>query len=267
MSAACTDILMYHSISDAPGPTSISPQIFSAQMDAIADAGVAVISMDDLADRLGRGALAPRAVAITFDDGFSDFAKVAWPILRVHNFAATVYLPTGLVGGHERWRHCQSPPRQLMDWATVRDLAHAGVCFGSHSVTHADLTAIDSDELRAELEQSKTRIETETARPAHHFAVPYGRSNSRVIEHIAQLYATSVGTVLGTANARDNIHDLPRLEMLYFTDTARWQTHLAGKGGAYLARRKVLRRIGQVVRFVPRPAPDGEKPAEQGTRR
>ena len=89
MSAACTDILMYHSISDAPGPTSISPQIFSAQMDAIADAGVAVISMDDLADRLGRGALAPRAVAITFDDGFSDFAKVAWPILRVHNFAAT----------------------------------------------------------------------------------------------------------------------------------------------------------------------------------
>ena len=55
------DILMYHSISDAPGPTSIAPDIFAAQMQALAESGLPVISPDALLDPP-----APRSVLITF---------------------------------------------------------------------------------------------------------------------------------------------------------------------------------------------------------
>ncbi len=253
MSECCTDILMYHSISDAPGPASISPRVFAAQMMAIAKARVPVVSMDEVLERHTSGAAAPYAIAITFDDGFSDFADAAWPVLQTHGFTAVVYLPSGLIGRHESWPDCQTPPRQLMDRATIGDLAKAGVCFGSHSVTHSDLTALEVAALQSELEQSKMQIEAITEGPVRHFATPYGYSNSQVKRQIARLYATSVGTSLGTADAGSDIYDLPRLEMHYFTAMSRWQDHLAGNGGAYLARRKFLRRIRQTVR-LPGPA-------------
>jgi hypothetical protein len=55
---------------------------------------------------------------------------------------------------------------------------------------------------------------------------------------------------LGVASPKDDIHDLPRLEMFYYTDIARWRAHLAGRGGAYLTARRSLRRIKQASRVI-----------------
>ena len=106
------DILMYHSIAEAPGPTSIAPRLFEAQMSALVASGLAVLRMDDVPSHLatGRG----RAVAITFDDGFRDFAKTAWPVLRRLNLSAMVYIPTDCIDGAERWSGAHRPPRPLM---------------------------------------------------------------------------------------------------------------------------------------------------------
>jgi peptidoglycan/xylan/chitin deacetylase (PgdA/CDA1 family) len=248
MGGPVIDILMYHSISDRGGATSIAPATFAAQMAAIAEAGVPVITLDDyLAARDGRGKLAPHSVIITFDDGFQDFVDAAWPVMAKHGFKPIVYLPTAFIGRAEGWRGIADPPRTLMGWGTIRALAGEGVVFGSHTVSHPDLDALPEDARGAELQRSKTVIEDRLSSPVRHFAPPYGIAGLEVRVEIAALYKTSAGTRLGQAGLADDPHDLPRLEMFYFTDIGRWRAHLAGRGAAYLAARKGLRAIKSAV--------------------
>ncbi|MFG6540415.1 polysaccharide deacetylase family protein [Sulfitobacter sp. M22298] len=243
MSAWQADILMYHSISDAPGPTSIAPEVFKAQMQALADSGLPVVTPDALANPP-----APRVVIISFDDGFEDFADTAWPILRDHGFCPIVYLPSGRMGGNDSWAGGNIPARPLMGWDRVETLAAEGVCFGAHSVTHPDLTTLDALMLEEEVSGSGQDIAARLGQPTRHFAPPYGASNSSVLRQVAQHYDTSVGTRLGVAKAGDDMHDLPRLEMFYFNNIARWKAHLAGRGGPYLTARRAMRGIRAMVR-------------------
>lgn len=243
MPAGQIDILMYHSISDAPGPTSIAPSTFAAQMQALAASGLPVVPPDALVDPPTE-----RSVVITFDDGFADFADTAWPILRDHGFSPIVYLPSGCMGGAENWVGSNTPPRPLLGWNRVESLAAEGVHFGAHSITHPDLACLEPEALETEVANSGQDIATRLGRPIRHFAPPYGSSNPAVRRCIARHYATSVGTRLGVAKPGADIHDLPRLEMFYYTDISRWNAHLAGRGGAYLAARRTLRRMRQMAR-------------------
>ncbi|MCA8883683.1 MAG: polysaccharide deacetylase family protein [Rhodobacteraceae bacterium] len=247
--APVVDILMYHSISDAAGATSIRPEVFSAQMKAIAEAGIPVISLDALVESRRMGALLPpRSIIITFDDAYQDFADTAWPILKQHGFGAMVYVPTDHVGRAESWDGANKPPRRIMDWATVRRLAEEGVEFGSHSVTHSDLTMLADDTLSIELNVSKAEIEDQLGRTIHHFAPPYGMSNDHVVSMAAGIYRTAVGTQLGQVRSADNLNDLPRIEMFYYTSIGRWKAHLSGDGAGYLRKRRFWR---TVRRYVP----------------
>jgi peptidoglycan/xylan/chitin deacetylase (PgdA/CDA1 family) len=237
---------MYHAIDDARAPTSIPPTTFAAQMRALAASRVPVIAMDGVPVHLATGH--GPAVAITFDDGFQDFATVAWPVMRHHGFPAMVYLPTDHIGGGERWAGGHVPARRLMDWGIVRELAGEGVDFGNHSATHADLAALDPAAVEAELDRASARIAEELGAPPRHAAPPYGRATARVRTILAARFETSVGTALGSARTGDDLHGLPRLEMFYFASIARWEDQLAGRGGAYLALRRAARKLRQRLR-------------------
>lgn len=238
------DILMYHSISDRGGATAIAPKVFAEQMRAISESGAEVISLDRyLAAQSGLTQLPPRSVILTFDDGFQDFAEIAWPEMRRFGFCPIVYLPTGYVGGVEGWRGISNPPRPLMGWDTIRALAGQGVEFGSHTVSHPNLDSVEDERLADELNQSHKVIEARIDQEVRHFAPPYGIAGAVAKGRIADRYLTSVGTQLGQAHLGSDVFDLPRIEMFYFTDPARWRAHLAGRGGAYFAKRRALRTI------------------------
>lgn len=242
------DILMYHSISEGRGPTCISPLVFAAQMEALAAAGSSVISLDQVADwRKGRAPLPAKPVVITFDDGFCDFAEAAYPVLAKYGFGATVYLPTACMGGPENWHGAAHPPRPLMSWATVRDLAYEGIEFGGHSLTHADLMSLGGQALEDEVRRCADVIADHTGKVPAHFAPPYGRANDSTLAAVRQHWRTSCGTRYARVTAASDLHDLPRLEMFYYTDLKWWRAHLAGRGQPYMLARQSLRAVREAI--------------------
>ncbi len=102
-------VLTYHRI-DEPrsrpdlSPTTISatPDVFERQMAHLA-AHYHVVTMPEVfAARNGGPRLPRRAVLLTFDDAYRDFAEHAWPILRRFRLHATLFVPTAYPGHPER---------------------------------------------------------------------------------------------------------------------------------------------------------------------
>ncbi len=75
-------------------------------------------------------------MVITFDDGFADFYTNAFPLLNRYGFSATVYLPTAYIGKSAR----EFKGVECLTWDQVRALDRAGVEFGSHTVSHPQLS-------------------------------------------------------------------------------------------------------------------------------
>ena len=94
------NVLTYHSISNSAGPTSISPDIFRQQIETLAECGYRAVSLTEFKGWCEGKVEAPTpSVVITFDDGFLAFAERAFPVLRSNNYTATVFIPSGRLGG------------------------------------------------------------------------------------------------------------------------------------------------------------------------
>jgi len=88
-----------------PGLISASPADFRDQMEAIAHHYTAISIEQLAAAHRGETPLPPRAVLLTFDDGYQDFEAQAWPILRELGLPAVLFVPTSFpdVAGPGFW--------------------------------------------------------------------------------------------------------------------------------------------------------------------
>lgn len=103
-------IITYHRILDIPDrdsfpfdPTLIDAGVdqFRQQMRCISQ-DYDLITFDDVIRHLDVGeGLPKRPLLVTFDDGYDDIYKYAYPVLRDMNIAATLLLTTGYIGGTE----------------------------------------------------------------------------------------------------------------------------------------------------------------------
>ena len=93
-----------HDVNYATPSICLSVEAFRVQMRFLKRA-YRVVPLDDLVRAIAHGGkLPPRAVAVTFDDGYSDNYTLAGPVLRELQLPATVYLSTGtLDGGPPLW--------------------------------------------------------------------------------------------------------------------------------------------------------------------
>lgn len=199
-------ILMYHYIRDAPADDklglalSVTPQNFAAQMAWLNDHDFETIKLSDLADTerieiskvIGEGG---KPIIITFDDGYTDAYDQAFPILKQNNFVADFFIITNYVAENE-----------YMDWSQISALKKAGMEIGSHTLTHPDLTDLETADARHQIADSKDDTVV--------FCYPAGRYNDQVRDLVKEAgYVAAVTTKSGVATQDSKLFDLPRIRI------------------------------------------------------
>lgn len=102
-------ILAYHRVAELRNTPTVdsrsvgaTPEVFAQQMEHLARF-YRVVSMHEVLEAVEEGRSLPkRAVLITFDDAYADFAEIAWPILKQLCLPATMFVPTAYPDQPER---------------------------------------------------------------------------------------------------------------------------------------------------------------------
>lgn len=135
-----------------------------------------VVPAGEIVVGLERGRRFDGELALTFDDGYRDFAAQAVPVMRSFGITATVFAVSGFVGtDHVPWWDEKAGARHpFMDWEELRSVADGGFTVGSHGRTHAAMDALGLEEAFDELASSKHALQAGLGREVALYAYPYG---------------------------------------------------------------------------------------------
>ena len=238
-------ILTYHSISSSPPPLAVSMSQFSEQMEWLSR-NARVVPLGDVANTLKHhDPPLTKTVVLTFDDGYQDFYNEVAPQLRRWGFPATVFLPSAYCGRTNSWpgqpRWVDKKP--LLRWQQIEELSREGVQFGSHSVTHPDMTALSDADAEREMIESKREIESHTGLPAEFFCYPYGRWNGRVRDLVSRHFGGACSTAAGIVEPDADPFALPRVDAHYLRNPACFQSLFTRRFGGYIVLRRTIRRL------------------------
>jgi peptidoglycan/xylan/chitin deacetylase (PgdA/CDA1 family) len=176
-------VLSYHQFGQSKGKTTVTPEMFHAQMAYLKAHDYRVIPLSDLLDFLnGKQALPRRAVVITIDDGYKSAYTIAYPILKKYGFPATLFVYSDFIGSHNG-----------LNWQEMREMvASKLIDIQPHSKTHLNLNlreALEDDtayvqRVEKEISTPLQQIQTHFGLPIHTFAYPYGETNDFVIARL-----------------------------------------------------------------------------------
>jgi peptidoglycan/xylan/chitin deacetylase (PgdA/CDA1 family) len=213
-------ILVYHSI--APYRTDMSrlvkeftvpPETFDAQLRYLQQNGYTVISFESLVNAMSSPSapLPEKPVVLTFDDGWEDLYRHAFPLLVKYHDSGTFFIFTNAIGD-----------RDFMTWSQLKTMQAAGMDIESHSISHPFLSAMtDKAKLWKEIEGSREIIASHLERAPDIFAYPYGSYNELDIAMLkaagyraarADIGAPAAAPML-VANTTDELYKLPGIEV------------------------------------------------------
>ncbi|HKV71790.1 MAG TPA: polysaccharide deacetylase family protein [Gemmatimonadales bacterium] len=211
-------VLCYHRVGGPAelGVTRISPATFRRQMHALARAGWRTLTLDQFAASVQDGQSAIRypqsAFLLTFDDGYTELAEHAYPVVQEVGFTATTFLITDYVGKTNAWdiQYTRQPLRHL-DWETVEAWQGRGFDFSSHTATHTRLTWSDDARVADELGRSRETLTRRLGRTAGDaVAYPFGAVDERVARAAnAAGYTLGFDGVAGVEGDRFRLSRIP----------------------------------------------------------
>ncbi|MDD5496288.1 MAG: polysaccharide deacetylase family protein [Candidatus Omnitrophica bacterium] len=205
-------VLMYHSIDERAGETklSVTPESFARQMEFLKKNNYNVVGLDKIAAYMqGEEKVPPKTVAITFDDGYYNNYKYAFPALKKYNLPATIFVITDKIG-RDGW----------VGWKEIKEMADFGIMtIGSHTKSHVWLPTLDDKRLKAEIYGSKDILEKGLGRRVDYFCYPLGGYDERVKEYVKEAgYKGACATNPGRFKPADDIYAIKRVRISRTSD-------------------------------------------------
>ncbi|MHB8904684.1 MAG: polysaccharide deacetylase family protein [Melioribacteraceae bacterium] len=159
-------------------------------------------------------------VIITFDDGYEDNYTLAFPLLKKYGFKAIVFLVAGLE--YNLWDEQSDEPKlKMLSRQQILEMIEYGIEFGSHTLSHADLSKLSDEKVKAELADSKKILEEKLGREIFSFAFPYGNCNESVKKIAKESgYKFAFATDRAPLGLHEDIFQIRRIGIFPNTTTA-----------------------------------------------
>ena len=171
-------ILMYHAVGDDIWGYSdlfVSTANMEAQLKWLQENGYETIWFSDLAHVEDY----EKPVILTFDDGYDDNYTVLYPLLEQYQVKATIFVIGNAMGSEHKMTREQ-----------VYELAASGlVSIQSHTYTHGNLSAMDEETLRQEMERSNAALAAATGQIPYVLCYPEGKYSHLTMEVAKDYYA------------------------------------------------------------------------------
>jgi peptidoglycan/xylan/chitin deacetylase (PgdA/CDA1 family) len=164
-------ILIYHQIDAGLGrQMEVTKESFNSHIAWLLEHKT-VVDLDTAIARRGEVG-AHRLVVLTFDDGYDDFYRLGFPLLKAHNLPFVLYLTTEPI---ETGKPLGPPQALPLTWDQVGEMASSGLMTtGAHTHRHPDLRFLDAAEALDELSISDDLIRRRVGQAPRHFAYPFG---------------------------------------------------------------------------------------------
>lgn len=198
-------VLLYHHVNYEDSPYSVTPERLERDLAGLKAAGYQTISLADLGQFLaGAGSLPEKPLLITFDDGYADTYKYAYPLLKKYGMTAVFFIVTGYVGSGS-----------VLSAADIRAMQADKMEFAVHTESHPLLTDVDDARLASELAAGKSHLaailgvapQTVTV-----MAYPGGSADLRVRRATANAgFTLGFATTFGLVGRRSPADFLPRI--------------------------------------------------------
>lgn len=201
--AVTVPILLYHHISETIDTQyNVHPDRFAEQMKWLHDRGYSTITIADVARLILEGGEIPeRPVVLTFDDGYLDVYKNAYPIMQQYGYVGTFFIVGETVD-----------TLQNLNTTKLLKLIDSGWEIGSHSMSHIDLKQGNNWEY--EILGSKNLLEGKLGVIIQTFAYPYGLADAAVINYTINTgYTSAVGLGSNITHDQNTLYFLDRKEV------------------------------------------------------
>lgn len=205
-------VLMYHSIDYNSKATklSVSPESFARQMEFLHKNHYNVVSLGKVAAGIRRGEkMPPKAVVITFDDGFYNNYLYAYPVLKKYKFPATIFVITDKIG-EPGW----------LGWKELKEMSDSGIIsIGSHTKSHPWLPSLGTEKMEDEVAGSKKILEERLGKKVDELCYPSGAFDRKVQDALRKTgYSCAVATNPGRFYPVDDIYAIKRVRISRTSD-------------------------------------------------
>jgi len=198
-------ILCYHSLSKDNWLFSINPQEFEKHITRLREVRE-IVKVEELF--LKKPSTCLGRVAITFDDGYKNVYKIAFPILKKYSLKACVFINSSKIV------NCDGSfsNRKPLSLEEIKELKRNGWDFGYHTMTHSDLRLLSLNALNQELVEGKSKLESKLGFRVDYLAYPFGVCSKKVISVVKRGGYKKAFTIAGGAvNKKDFPYQIDRM--------------------------------------------------------